>query len=133
MNSDKQLKQDLKCYKHEIKSKLLCNTKESSACFNNMVEDIDNYVADNPNVTIDTVIKKFGSADEIADSFFSCVDMQTVRKKINIKKLIAVLVVTVIAVWGIVVAFGFIDSQSEKSDYLIESAVVDESESAIFQ
>lgn len=133
MNSDKQLKQDLKRYKHEIKSKLLCNTKESSACFNNMVEDIDNYVADNPNVTIDTVIKKFGSADEIADSFFSCVDMQTVRKKINIKKLIAVLVVTVIAVWGIVVAFGFIDSQSEKSDYLIESAVVDESESAIFQ
>lgn len=133
MNSDKQLKQDLKRYKREIKSKLLCNTKESSACFNNMVEDIDNYVADNPNVTIDTVIKKFGSADEIADSFFSCVDMQTVRKKINIKKLIAVLVVTVIAVWGIVVAFGFIDSQSEKSDYLIESAVVDESESAIFQ
>ncbi len=133
MNSDKQLKQDLKRYKREIKSKLLCNTKESSACFNNMVEDIDNYVADNPNVTIETVIKKFGSADEIADSFFSCVDMQTVRKKINIKKLIAVLVVTVIAVWGIVVAFGFIDSQSEKSDYLIESAVVDESESAIFQ
>lgn len=133
MNSDKQLKQDLKRYKREIKSKLLCNTKESSACFNNMVEDIDNYVADNPNVTIDTVIKKFGSADEIADSFFSCVDMQTVRKKINIKKLIAVLVVTVIAVWGIVVAFGFIDSQSDTPDYLIESAVVDESESAIFQ
>lgn len=133
MNSDKQLKQDLKRYKREIKSKLLCNTKESSACFNNMVEDIDNYVADNPNVTIETVIKKFGSADEIADSFFSCVDMQTVRKKINIKKLIAVLVVTVIAVWGIVVAFGFIDSQSDTPDYLIESAVVDESESAIFQ
>lgn len=126
MFSDNSFEKDLKHYKREIKSKLLCNTKESKACYKSLCNDIDNYIADNEVISIDAIYNHFGTADEIANAFFFNVDIKTVKSKIGIKKLVAVLVVAIVVIWAIVAVVDFKDSNSAQGAYEVHNNVSNE-------
>ena len=133
MFSDSNLQKDLKRYKSEIKSKLLCNTKESKACFENLQEDIDNYIVDNNVISIDDIINHFGTANDIANAFFANVDMRTLKRKINTKKLLTIFVIVVIVIWSIAMILITINSNKETVSFEVVNGIIDESESIILE
>lgn len=128
MSSDSNFQKELNQYKSEVRKKLLCDSKISKAFFSDFENDIDNYIAENNVDSIDEIYNHFGTADDIANAFFATNDVKSVKKKVNIKKLIAVLVVAIIAIWAVVALVDFIDSHSNNTEYIIESMIVDESE-----
>ena len=120
MQSDASFQKDLKTYKNEIKSKLICDSKVSKKFFEDLQNNIDDYIADNNATSIEEIYKHFGTADEIAKAFFETTDISTIKKKISVKKLIAILVIAVVVIWGIVVAFDFVDSKNAQSTYEVQ-------------
>ena len=100
INDDNFLK-ELNHYKNEVKSKLLCDSKISKAFIVDFENDIDNYIIENDVCSIDEIYNHFGTADDIANAFFLMNDVKSVKKKVNVKKLIAVLVASIIAIWAV--------------------------------
>ena len=128
MQTDVGFQKDLKTYKNEIKSKLICKSKVSKRFAEDLQNNIDNYIADNNVTAIEDVYSHFGTADDIANAFFETVDIKTVRKKIRIKKLIAVLVTAVIVIVAAGVTVAVIDSNNANALYGVFEDVVEESE-----
>ena len=117
MQSDASFQKDLKTYKNEIKSKLICDSKVSKKFFEDLQSNIDNYIADNNATSIEEIYKHFGTADEIAKAFFETTDISTIKKKISVKRLIAVFVVCVIVIVAIGVTIATIDANKNNSSY----------------
>ena len=117
MSSDSNFQKELNQYKSEVRKKLLCDSKISKAFFSDFENDVDNYIAENNVDSIDEIYNHFGTADDIANAFFATNDVKSVKKKVNIKKLIAVLVIAVIAIWGTFVIVDLIDSKKSTVKY----------------
>lgn len=128
MQSDASFQKDLKTYKNEIKSKLICDSKVSKKFFEDLQSNIDNYIADNNATSIEEIYKHFGTADEIAKAFFETTDISTIKKKISVKKLIAILVIAVVVIWGIVVVIDLIGSRAATVSHEVVNEIIDESE-----
>ena len=128
MQTDVGFQKDLKTYKNEIKSKLICKSKVSKRFVEDLHNNIDNYIADNNVTAIEDVYSHFGTADDIANAFFETVDIKTVRKKICIKKLIAVLVAAVIVIVATGVTVAVIDFNNTNALYGVFGDVVEEAE-----
>lgn len=128
MQTDVSFQKDLKIYKNEIKSKLICDSKVSKKFVEDLQNNIDNYIADNDVTSIEEIYNHFGTADDIANAFFETVDIKTVRKKIGLKKLIAVLVVTVIIICGISMTVMVMNSKKADLAYEVHYGYEDESD-----
>lgn len=118
----------MKTYKNEIKSKLICDSKVSKKFFEDLQSNIDNYIADNNATSIEEIYKHFGTADEIAKAFFETTDISTIKKKIFVKKLIAILVIAVVVIWGIVVVIDLMGSSAATVSHEVVNEIIDESE-----
>lgn len=127
LNNDFQ--NDLKIYKNDVKSKLLCDSKISKALFKDLQNDIDNYIEDNNVTSIEEIYKHFGSADDIATAFLDTVDIAAVKRKMNIKKLIAVLVAAVIIICGIGMTVMVMNSKKADLVYEVHYGFEEESDS----
>lgn len=120
MQTDSSFQKDLKTYKNEIKSKLICDSKVSKKFFEDLQNNIDNYIVENNAKSIEEIYKHFGTADDIAKAFFETTDIDTVKRKISIKKLIAVLVIAIVVIWGIVAIVDFVDSKNAQDIYEVQ-------------
>lgn len=130
MQTDGSFQKDLKTYKNQIKSKLICDSKVSKTFVKDLQNSIDNYIADNEVSSIDEIYKHFGTADDIANAFFETVDITTVKRKISIKKLIAVLMAAVIAIVAVGVTVATISFNKSNCLYGVFGDVIDESETS---
>lgn len=127
MSSDSNFQKELNQYKSEVRKKLLCDSKISKAFFSDFENDIDNYVDENNVTSIEEIYNHFGTADDIANAFFATNDVKAVKKKVNIKKLIAVLIVAIIAIWAVVAVIDLVDSNNAQGSYEVHD--VSDSES----
>lgn len=127
MQTDVGFQKDLKTYKNEIKSKLICKSKVSKRFAEDLQNNIDNYIADNNVTAIEDVYSYFGTADDIANAFFETVDIKTVRKKISIKKMIVILSIAVIIILIIGAKVTINYSNKSNAIYEVHYNVEDES------
>lgn len=127
MSSESNFQKELNHYKCEVRKKLLCDSKISKTFFSDFENDIDNYISENNVDSIVEIYNHFGTADDIANAFFATNDVKSVRKKVKIKKLIAVLVVAILAIWAAVALVDFTDSKIDNADYEVHYYVDDES------
>ena len=100
----------------------------SKKFFEDLQSNIDNYIADNNATSIEEIYKHFGTADEIAKAFFETTDISTIKKKIFVKKLIAILVIAVVVIWGIVVVIDLMGSSAATVSHEVVNEIIDESE-----
>lgn len=87
MNKD--LKKDINIYLLEIKKGLKCGINIKKAFLSEFKNELENYVDENPEVTIETIINEFGNPSQIITNFKSY-DFIHLKKKMRINLLIEV-------------------------------------------
>lgn len=92
---DNQFNKDLKKYKKRIKRMLLCSNSVAKKFFTDFDRELENYVEENNLSKIDEVYAQFGTAEDVARSFFELADIQKISKWVRLKT--AILTVLVIA------------------------------------
>ena len=127
MQVDNGFQKDLNRYISDIKSKLLYGSNASKSCLEDLKNEIDAYVDEQGVTSMEDVYARFGTADEVASALNSTADVQTVKKKLNFKKLIAVMVAVFLAAWAIVCIYSAISANKGKVIFISESAVTEES------
>ena len=76
--------------------------------------------------------QQFGSEEEVANAFLETADMQTVKKKMNIKRLITVFVVAVITILCIGAIITVVGSRYSDARYTVYTEFLEESHSSDF-
>ena len=119
----KNLNNGLKKYYREIGKSLSCSNKEKERILDSIKSSVECYLFENPDASIDDILKKFGSAKEIAEEYYNNESTEDISTKIKIKKKILVCVVASLAIalvmYSIVIVSAWIaDIEKTNGDYV---------------
>lgn len=119
-----------KKYINEIQKLLVCDPKERRIFVRDFNSDIDDFISDNPEASIDELEKAMGTPQEIADGFMSNASPKDIKKRTSIARI--VLLVSVITM-GLIVIFyasAWIDAyESNRGQYdevTVDHSVIEE-------
>lgn len=98
-------KNDLKNYYSLIKKNLSCSFNMKSVFMKDLNDRINEFLVDNPNSTIDTIIENFGTPVEIAKSFDKDNDhlIKKAKNRLIIEIVLLASLLVCIAIFGIVI------------------------------
>lgn len=113
-------KNNLNAYFRNVEDLLLCNRKSKKAFLSDLKNDIDEFVQHEPDADFDSILSAFGTPDEIAESFLKNADIASIKKKLNVKKILLFAVLAVVLVYVIFVVASFIDVHTEAHGYYEE-------------
>ncbi|NCB14301.1 MAG: hypothetical protein EOM78_22180 [Erysipelotrichia bacterium] len=72
---------EYKKYLKDIKSKMLCSSNIKLAFISEFKENVKDFLFENPDSTMKDILEEFKETKEIADSFKSQVDIESLHKK----------------------------------------------------
>ncbi len=102
MIENNKLEQELKVFFKELHGLLLGSDEEKQAICAGVRESIDEYLDTHPDASMEDVIERIGTPEEIANSDQYSMGEVAVRQKIKKKKLIAFVICSVIFALGII-------------------------------
>ncbi len=117
--------QDLKTYYKEIDKVLVCEKKEKKAFLDELKLNIEQYINDNNVKTIDEIKERFGSPQEIANSFLGDIDTSSLKKLLSIKKAVIIALIVLVVIIAMVYISAFIDSAHFLKDAPLVEEIVD--------
>lgn len=126
------LNNEINNYIKNIQKQILYKTKESNQFIDDLKANIVDYIEENQVTDISDIKQHFGSEEEIAKSFLETTDIKTLKRKITIKRLIAVFVIVAILILGTATTIIIIDSKKELPSYMVDYSISDESSSSDF-
>ncbi len=116
--------QDLKTYYKEIDKVLVCEKKVKNTFLNELKVNIEQYVKDNGIDNINEIKERFGSPQEIANSFLGDIDTNFLRKKLSVKKTIIIALISIVVIFALFCFAAFIDT----AHFLKDAQLVEEIE-----
>lgn len=114
------LKKELSGYYRQVEDLLLCDRKSKIVFLTDLKNDIDEFVQQDPEADLDSIVSAFGSPAEIAESFLKNADIANIKKKMNVKKILLFSLLAVVLVYVIFVVASFIDVHTEAHGYYEE-------------
>ena len=114
------LKKEINKYLKEIKSNLLIS-KARKKFIKTLKESIYEYTEANPDADINSIIKNFGTPDEIANSFAATINYREINKHTHIKRIIFSGILILLSIVVIYLSAAFIDVHRSANGYGVTS------------
>lgn len=93
----KNLNKELNAYYRDISRSLLCSGSEKKKLLDQIKSSVENYLVENPDATIESIIEKIGSPEEISDGYYSNMDGAIVANRMRIGRKILLSVTLAVA------------------------------------
>lgn len=126
----KNLSKELKQYYHEIGKALTCNNREKKNIINSIKTSVECYLSENPDLTIDDIIKKFGSVKDIAEEYYNNESAENITAKMKkSKKILLCVIVTLslaLLIYIVIAITAFIQGTSKSDGYYVDSLITEE-------
>lgn len=103
-----------KQYIKQIKALLVCDKGQQKRFLNDFNADIDDFIKDSPEASIDDIKKNFGSPQEITDSFLSSASSKEIKRKISLKTVIIISCVLAVIIFSLCTIAWLIDKDNAK-------------------
>lgn len=118
-----ELEKQLKRYFKDVRGCLLCSTKLSKKFIDDLAQSVDQFVEAQPEADIDAVKKHFGTPEDIAKSFLAETDINLIRKKVRLRRLISSFLIAALIVWSVAVTYVALDLHSNIHGYGVEAVI----------
>lgn len=79
-------REPLECFQKEVKALLLCPEEEKDRLLFGLWSDIEEYLEDHPDATLEELKAHFGQPEDVANSYQFSIGGEEVRKRIKKKK-----------------------------------------------
>ena len=123
---------ELKKYFHEIEKDLPCGNREKKKILRDLRLSVENFLAENPEATLEAVVDHFGTPAQIVDTCTEEMPILELQKKLKIKRWIIGVIAGVAAcallVWGIAVGIALVNEFRAADGYHVADSVVEEIE-----
>ena len=114
--NDNSLKKEINKYLKEIKNNLLIS-KARKKFIKTLKESIYEYMENNPDADIKSIIENFGTPDEIANSFAAIINYREINKHTHIKRIILSGILILLSITVIYLSAAFIDVHRSANGY----------------
>ena len=95
-------------YFREIKALLLCSKEQKDELLLGLKSDVEDFIEEHPDATLQDLKDHFGTPESIADSYQSTVGESEIRKKFHYSRRIAYIVGAAVSVLFLVIFVGFV-------------------------
>lgn len=131
-------KPSMDLYFKEIKSLLLCPKSEKEMLLQGLRGDVEDFLGEHPNATMEDIKKRFGTPEEFANSYQSTMSETEIRKKVRDKRMLAYIIGGTVAVVGLAVFIGFVVYLGKlmadvPEYYIVEETLVDSVPSEVWE
>lgn len=96
-----------KQYVHKIESLFPIIGRPERKYIKTMEINIDDYLSDSPDCTLEGLYKEFGQPEDVLNSYYSMMDTDHIIKRIRIAKYLKALVIALIAILIILASWRF--------------------------
>lgn len=123
--ADKVNNKVVKQYLREVKSLLICDGKTKRRFVKQFGTDVEAYMEEQGVTDIQSLYTAFGEPIDIARGFFETADIKSIKRKMNVKRVILWSLIAVIMFWAGAVTIDLIDSLHSNHGYGV-TAIEDE-------
>lgn len=95
-------------YFREIKALLLCSKEQKDELLLGLKSDVEDFIEEHPDATLQDLKDHFGTPESIADSYQSTVGESEIRKKFHYSRRMAYIVGAAVSVLFLVIFVGFV-------------------------
>ncbi|MBQ3137700.1 MAG: hypothetical protein IJB74_09505 [Clostridia bacterium] len=111
---------ELKNYYSQIGRLILCGRKQKKDFLCQLKENVEEFVSDTPEATMEDIEKAFGTPESIGGSFIENTDSIKIKKQIRLKKFLVIAVVIALIIYALFVVLSLIDVHTEAYGYFEE-------------
>lgn len=127
----KTLNREIKGYIISVKSYLICDWRTRQKFLKDLKNDINDFVDEKEDVTMDDICDRFGEPEKISRSFLEGADLKKIKRRMNFGKTIIVGVVAALLIWLGALLFVVIHPYVEEPKTYIVEEVHDTPENQI--
>ncbi len=111
---------ELKNYYSQIDRLTLCGRRQKKDFLCHLKENVEEFISDTPDATMQDIEKSFGTPETIADSFMVNIDSAIIKKQIQIKRVLIVSVIIALIIYALFILLSLIDVHTEAHGYFEE-------------
>lgn len=111
---------ELKNYYSQIERLLFCDRKKKKEFLCQLKENVEEFISDMPEATMEDIVKVFGEPGTIAESFIANADRARIKKQIQLKKVLVITAVIALIIYALFVVLSLIDVHTEAHGYFEE-------------
>ncbi|HOH88412.1 DUF6120 family protein [Ruminococcus sp.] len=112
-------------YINQIKKLLFCSSKERKKFLKEFNDNIDDFLKDNPEASIDELQKAMGTPQEIADGFLGNTSTQDIKKRTSIVRVVIIFATIITLIITAVYVSAWIDAHRENNGGHDEITIID--------
>ncbi len=111
---------ELKNYYSQINRLILCDRKQKKVFLCQLKGNVEEFISDTPEATMEEIEKAFGTPESIGGSFIENTDSKKIKKQIQLKKVLVIAVVIALVIYALFVVLSLIDVHTEAHGYFVE-------------
>lgn len=104
-------------YINQIKKLLFCSSKERKKFLKEFNDNIDDFLKDNPEASIEELQKTMGTPQEIADGFLGNADTKAIKKRTSIVRILVLGISIAVIIIAIFFITAWIDMYKNHRSY----------------
>ncbi|MDE5963781.1 MAG: hypothetical protein K2G65_00060 [Eubacterium sp.] len=117
----KSLNREINKYIIDVKSYLICDWRTRQKFLKDLKNDINDFVDEKEDVTMDDIRDRFGEPEKISRSFLEGADLKKIKRRMNFGRTIIVGVIAALLIWLGVLLFTVIHPYVEEpKTYMVE-------------
>ncbi len=125
------LNREIKKYIIDVKSYLICDWRTRQKFLKDLKNDINDFVDEKEDVTIEDIRNRFGEPEKISRSFLEGADLKKIKRRMNFGRTIIVGVIAALLIWLGALLFAVIHPYVEEPKTYIVEEVHDTPENQI--
>lgn len=124
---------EAKNYLKSIEKTLVGTKQQKNEFLKNISSAVEEYCESNPDASFDDICSRFGAPDVIAKELICDTDVNEIKKKVGVKKIIAVVMAVIVVMIAAILVAEFLDSHNEvhgDDEYHISEQIIENSEAS---
>lgn len=111
---------ELKNYYSRVGNSIICDRRQKKEFLCQLKENVEEFISDTPDATMEDIEKIFGTPKSISGSFIENTDSLKIRRQVQLKKVLIISVVIALVIYALFVVLSLIDVHTEAHGYVEE-------------
>ena len=120
-----EFEKELKKYGKRVRRLLLVKTDAAAQFLAELENNIADYAEADGIADISKIEARFGTPEAIAKEFFANTDIEAVRKKLTIRRVIAAVLIVALLLWGVALTALYIEGHNDMGGSFGEETVIE--------
>lgn len=125
-NMHKELEKEISRYLNDIKCLMPGDNSSKRKYLRGLKNEIYDYAEENEVVSMGDIVLHFGEEEEVAKLYVDTLDVKSIKRKYNFRRIIISVLISALVVWGVAAAAGSAISRAESDNGVV--VVVDTNE-----